>query len=147
MCAFVFPAGQETTTNVMLWALLCLAREPRVQRSVHREIDERVGRDRAVRYADRALLPYCDSVVNEVLRVASVVWLTQRKSLGPRPVELFGHTFPVGTQFFGNVFHVLHDEKVWPDALGFNPEASMKTNSNYSVLNLVHFLKIFGFPF
>ena len=120
----VSAAGQETTTNVMLWALLCLAREPRVQKRVHREIDERVGRERAVRYADRALLPYCDSVVNEVLRVAAVVWLTQRKALGPHPVELLGYTFPVGSTFFGNVFHVLHDESVWPDARGFNPEAS-----------------------
>ena len=56
-------AGQETTSTSIRWALLLIAKNQDVQQLVHEEIDRIVG-VREPNSADRAQMPYTESVLN-----------------------------------------------------------------------------------
>lgn len=44
---------------------------PGVQKRVQNEIDEKVGHDREVTFADKTSLPFTDATIMEVRRIAS----------------------------------------------------------------------------
>jgi Cytochrome P450 len=46
-------AGTETTTTSLLWSFIFMIKYPEIQRKCQEEIDANVGRDRAVRLADK----------------------------------------------------------------------------------------------
>lgn len=71
-------------------------------------------------------MPYTESVLNEVMRFGSIVPLAPHVVLSPVCIE--GFQLPVGTIVLGNLYAILHDPKVWPDADHFNPEANFRTS-------------------
>ena len=117
-------AGQETTSTSLRWALFLLAKNKKVQQLVQEEIDCVIG-DREPNSADKTQMPYTESVLNEVLRFAAIVPMTPH--VVESPVEVNGYELPVGTIIFGNLYAILHDPNVWPDADHFNPEANFPT--------------------
>ena len=117
-------AGQETTSTSLRWALFLLAKNQKVQQLVQEEIDHVIG-DREPNWVDRTQMPYTESVLNEILRFAAIVPLTPHTV--ESPVEVNGYELPVGTIIFGNLYAILHDPNVWPDANHFNPEANFPT--------------------
>jgi cytochrome P450 len=88
-------AGQETTTNLINNAVLCLLDHP--------DQLARVG-------ADPALLP---PAIEEVLRVrAPVQWMYR---VARRPVELHGQSLPAGTLLLAVIGSANRDPAVFPD--------------------------------
>ncbi|XP_062604818.1 cytochrome P450 2B2-like isoform X2 [Saccostrea cucullata] len=55
------------------WAVLYLMHHPKVVSRMQREIEENVGNSRPPTMADKPRLPYCQAVMYEVLRAASVI--------------------------------------------------------------------------
>lgn len=117
-------AGRETTSSALRWILLLLAKNPVIEQRVHDEIDRVVG-DREPSYEMKAKMPYTESVINEALRFGTIIPLPPH--VVRSPVKIEGFNLPIGTIVFGNLYAILHDPKVWPDADHFNPEANFPT--------------------
>ena len=114
-------AGEETTSTALRWALLLLAKNDTIQKKVHEEIDRVIG-DSEPNFECKSRLPFTESVLNEVLRFGSIVPLAPH--VVERPVVIGAFKLPVGTIVLGNLYAILHDPNVWPDADHFNPETN-----------------------
>ena len=74
----LFGAGSETSSSVLLFALLYMIKYPEVQAKVQDEIDSVIGKEgsqRSVCLGDRSLMPYTDAVLHEVLRYSCLVYV------------------------------------------------------------------------
>ncbi len=70
----LFIAGSETTSTTLAWGVLFMVMEPDIQRRVQEELDAVVGRERAVKIADRPRLHYTNAVVHEIHRKADILF-------------------------------------------------------------------------
>ncbi|KAG8818503.1 hypothetical protein FRC17_010810 [Serendipita sp. 399] len=92
-----------------------------VQRKAREEIDRVIGSGRLPTLADKGDLPYCASLVKEVLRWGVV---------GPLGVphvakvdDVYnGHHIAKGTIIVANIWGMLHDELRYPAPFDFNPD-------------------------
>ena len=104
------------------WFLLLTANRPAVQSRIHEELDRVIGRDGAPPIGDdRKRLPYSFACVAESMRYRSVSPLSL-PHLATADTEIAGHMIPAGTQVFGNIHSVHHDERFWASPDEFIPE-------------------------
>jgi cytochrome P450 len=87
----LFLAGHETTANALAWTWYVLARNPEVERELHRELDEVLG-GRPPTPADYARLPYTEMVLAESMRLYPPAWgmgrlATEDAEIGPWTVR------------------------------------------------------------
>lgn len=61
-------AGSGTVKDAVEWMLLMVTINPEVQKKIHAEIYDTIGRERRPTYADRVTMPYTQAVINESLR-------------------------------------------------------------------------------
>jgi len=114
----LFLAGHETTANALAWTWYELARNPEVERELHRELDVVLG-DRLPAPADYATLPYTEMVLAESMRLHPPAWGVGRYALedvaiGPWTVPRKG--LVIVSQY---VTHRL--PHLWPDPERFDP--------------------------
>ena len=125
-----FTAGSETTTTSLRWANLLLLRNPEAQQKAADELARVVGPDRKPRLSDRDQLPYIRAVINEVLRISSVIPLgVPHKTTAETTVA--GYAIPKGTQVLFNNWAIHHDEKHWADPFDFKPERWIDEQGNF----------------
>ena len=127
----VFNAGVQSTIATLLWLLAYLVNYPDVQARVHAEIDGVVGRDRHPCLEDRGNLPYLESTVAEVLRIATTTPLSiPHKST--RQSTLGGYDIPKDTMMMTNLWAIHHDPDEWevPDVL--KPERFLDGEGKFS---------------
>ena len=101
-----------------------MAKNGTIQEKVHEEIDRVIG-DSEPTFEFKSRVPFTESVLNEILRFCSIVPLAPH--VVERPVVIDDFELPVGTIVLGNLYAILHDQRVWPDADNFNPEANFPT--------------------
>ncbi|KAL7849988.1 hypothetical protein SRHO_G00193370 [Serrasalmus rhombeus] len=70
--ANLFAAGTDTTGTTLRWGLLFMSKYPYVQDRVQEEIDKVIG-GRQIVMEDRKNLPYTDTVIHEIQRLANIV--------------------------------------------------------------------------
>jgi cytochrome P450 len=102
-------AGHETTASQLAWALERIAREPRVQRRLHEELDAQ---------SDDA---YLTATINEILRRRPVLGNAEPR-LVKQPVEIGGVEYQPGVVLFASAYLVHHDPAIYPDPYAFRPE-------------------------
>jgi cytochrome P450 len=102
-------AGHETTASQLAWAFERIAREPRVQRRLHDELDE--GSDDA----------YLTATINEIMRRRPVLPNAEPR-LVKQPIEIGGVTYEPGVVLFASAYLVQHDPSIYPDPYAFRPE-------------------------
>ena len=119
--ADLFGAGFETSSITLYWGLAYLVKYPDVQRQLHDELDEVVGRQRLPTLQDIASLPLLQATVYELLRVTSVVPLAMPRSTTTE-TSIRGFTIPKGTVVFINLWSVHRDPEAWQDPDVFNPK-------------------------
>ena len=102
-------AGHETTASELAWAFERLAREPRVVKRLHEEIDAD-GDD-----------SYVTATINETLRRRPVL-PNAAPRLVKQPVEIGGRTYPPGVCLVANGYLIHHDRSIYPDPYAFRPE-------------------------
>ena len=119
--ADLFGAGFETSSITLYWGLAYLVKYPDVQRQLHNELDEVVGRQRLPTLQDIASLPLLQATVYELLRVTSVVPLAIPRSTTTE-TSIRGFTIPKGTVVFINLWSVHRDPEAWQDPDVFNPK-------------------------
>ncbi|KAF7304355.1 Cytochrome P450 [Mycena chlorophos] len=121
----MYGASMDTTITVFSHFLIAMMQHPEVLVKAQQEIDSVVGKDRLPTFADRASLPYVDAILNEVYRWGVPVPL----SLPHRLMEddmYRGMLIPKGSLIFGNVWAIMRDETLFPNAAAFNPERYME---------------------
>ncbi|CAL8123396.1 unnamed protein product [Orchesella dallaii] len=138
----LFIASSETTSNTILWLLLYVCHNKRVQRKLHDEIESVVGTCREPSLLDKPRMPFTDAVIQETFRISSIAAMGIIHELS-ESIEFQGYTLPKGLLLLPNIYHVHHDEKTWGDHKNFRPERFLnpeETEVNKSLTeNLVPF--------
>ncbi|XP_006825011.1 cytochrome P450 1A5-like [Saccoglossus kowalevskii] len=127
--ADMFGAGLDTVVNTLEWAIAYLACYPDVQAKVRREIDDVIRDRRLPLLSDKGKLPYCEAVINEVMRIRTVSPFaiphatTVDTSVG-------GYTIPKDTWVWCNLWNLHMSEKYWVEPEEFRPERFLNTDGN-----------------
>ncbi|XP_013797264.2 cytochrome P450 2D6-like [Apteryx mantelli] len=126
----LFIAGSDTTTITLCWALLYMMMYPEVQERAQEELDAVIGPSRAIEYKDRAILPYTNAVLHEILRYSSVSAVGVMRKCTQDTI-LQGFPITKGTLIFPNIFSVLYDKKQWATPRKFNPGHFLDKDGNF----------------
>ncbi|KAM7368360.1 hypothetical protein PAMP_014583 [Pampus punctatissimus] len=115
----LFAAGTDTTATTLRWALLLMAKYPKIQDQVKEELNRVIG-DRQVQVEDRKNLPFTDAVIHETQRLANIVpmALPHRTS---QDITFQGHFIKKGTTVYPLLTSVLYDESEWEKPRAFHP--------------------------
>ncbi|KAJ7474696.1 cytochrome P450 [Mycena latifolia] len=121
----MYSASMDTTITVFCQFLLAMVLHPEVLARAQNEIDAVVGPDRLPTFSDRASLPYVDAILNETYRWGVPVPLSLPHRLMEDDVYR-GMFIPKGSLIFGNVWAIMRDETLFPNAAAFLPERYME---------------------
>nr|BAL05143.1 cytochrome P450 [Phanerodontia chrysosporium] len=116
----IFLGQMDTTTSALSWFFLSMALHPEVQAKAQAEIDKVVGNERLPRFEDKESLPYVSAVMQEVFRWHPVVPMIPHAL--SKDDEYRGYFIPAKTSLIGNIWAIMHDESLYPDAEDFRPE-------------------------
>ncbi|XP_058122926.1 methyl farnesoate epoxidase-like [Anopheles ziemanni] len=121
LCLDLFQAGIETISSVLGFAFLYMLHNPHVMHKVQKELHSVVGPNRLPTADDRSLLPYCEAVILEVERIATVVpsGLVHRAM---NDVELCGYHIPKDSIVLPLLYSLQMDKDYWTDPDVFRPE-------------------------
>ena len=130
-----FAAGHETTAQALTWTLYLLSRHPRIERTLHGEVD-RVLADREATFDDLEALPYTRMVVQEAMRLFPPVFSLSRRALADDQVG--GHTIRSGSLVSISPYLTHRNPRLWKDPLRFDPGRfspdRIKTRHRYAYL-------------
>ncbi|CAG2112194.1 unnamed protein product, partial [Medioppia subpectinata] len=115
-----FGAGSETVRTTVEWLVLLAVKHKDIQKRLHEEIDDVIGRDRSPTWADRLDMPYTQAVINEVFRWKTIAPLNLMRSAS-EDAYILGHFIPKNTRIMANIWAVHYDPKVWNNPDQFNP--------------------------
>jgi cytochrome P450 len=124
-------AANDTSANVIQWALSELLRNPRVMKNLQDEIQNEVGTKRMVEEKDLKKLSYLDMVIDETLRLYPVGPL-----LVPREcresITIDDYFIKEKTRVIVNAWAIGRDSNVWSDNVEeFYPERFTNKKMNY----------------
>ncbi|XP_002961663.2 flavonoid 3'-monooxygenase [Selaginella moellendorffii] len=120
-------AGLETSLVTIEWTMAELINHPQVMSKAQQEMDNVVGRARAVQESDLPNLPYIEAIVKESLRLHPALPLGF-PHLNPKPVKLGGYTIPGGCKVLVNIWAIGRDPARWSDPEAFQPERFLDSN-------------------
>lgn len=121
ICLDFFIAGALTTSYTLEFAVLSVAKNPKVQQKLHEELDKVLKRKQIPTIEDKARLPYVEALLLESQRFQHVV-----PTAGPRRVlqdtTLDGYHIPKNTIVLMSLRSIHYDEARWKDPEVFRPE-------------------------
>ena len=114
-------AGTDTTSTFLEWSVAYLMKYPAVQEKVFTEIKNTIGLNRGATYSDRGQTPYCEAVMEEIMRTCGENYLNVPHSV-TKDVHALGYFFPKDTQVF--IFHgaIQKNGDVFENPDEFRPE-------------------------
>ncbi|KAI0793833.1 cytochrome P450 [Fomes fomentarius] len=132
--ATMYLAGAETTAAALHTFILAMVLYPEVQERARRELEKVIGTHRLPTFNDFGAVPYVDALIKETLRWHPVIDLNPHHKL--RMDDLYnGYFLEKDSLILVNIWSILHDEQVYPDALTFKPERFLKSEEGTLVLN------------
>ncbi|CAI9094961.1 OLC1v1030804C1 [Oldenlandia corymbosa var. corymbosa] len=126
-------AARDTTASVLTWILKYLGENPSVLQAVTEEQEAilKTKQDyEALTWADTKKMPMTTKVIQETLRVASILSFTFREAV--EDVEFEGYLIPKGWKVMPLFRNIHHSPDNFPDPEKFNPsrfEANPKPNT------------------
>ena len=126
----VFFAGAETTYTTLRWCILYLLHYPKYQNLLYDQIIQVVGTEKYPDLKDRSSLPLVQAVIQEVLRISSIVQFNVSHK-ATQDATIGGRNIPKGTQINFNLWHMHHDERVWDKPDEFNPHRWLDEENKY----------------
>ncbi|XP_042295968.1 cytochrome P450 2H1-like [Sceloporus undulatus] len=115
-----FVAGAESTSLVLMYALLALMKYPEVQERVCQEIDRVLGPSQSPCLADLSQMPYMDAVIHEVHRSLALVPLNVPHAV-TKDTIFRQYLIPKGTTVFPALKASLYDRTEFPCPERFDP--------------------------
>ncbi|KAL8266866.1 hypothetical protein R6Q59_004210 [Mikania micrantha] len=134
-------AARDTTASVMTWIIKYLAENPTVLQAVTEE-QERIMKgkdDKGLTWADTKKMPLTSRVIQETLRVASILSFTFREAV--EDVEFEGYLIPKGWKVLPLFRNIHHSPENFTDPEKFDPsrfEVAPKPNTFMPFGNGVH---------
>jgi cytochrome P450 len=129
-------AGHETTALNLSWTLYLLAKNPEVERRLHEELDQVLGK-RAPEAGDLSRLPYTDRVLRESLRLYPPAWRVFRTA--KKPFEARGFVLPAGVNLVLCQWITHRDARWFPEPERFLPERWAEGGSAASLPRFAYF--------
>ncbi|WCJ17622.1 cytochrome P450 family 707 subfamily A polypeptide 1 [Euphorbia peplus] len=130
-------AARDTTASVLTWILKYLGENPSVLQAVTEEQEEimrskeNLGDDEKVlNWGDTKKMPITSRVIQETLRVASILSFTFREAV--EDVEYEGYLIPKGWKVLPLFRNIHHSPEIFPDPEKFDPsrfEVAPKPNT------------------
>ncbi|KAL2634260.1 hypothetical protein R1flu_005739 [Riccia fluitans] len=117
----IMMGATDSTLTVVQWAIIELMRHPESMAKLQKELDDFVGKNRALRESDFSQIPYLMAVVKETLRLHPPVPLLIPR-MNEKQTTLHGYDIPENTTVFVNVWAISRDESNWEKADQFIPE-------------------------
>ncbi|XP_062621583.1 cytochrome P450 2H1-like [Saccostrea cucullata] len=117
----LFAAGTETTSTALRWFAVFMIRNPEVQETMRKEINDVIGNSRYPTMDDRPNLPYTEAVLHEVLRFGCVVPLSLPHGLNSE-LKYKEFIIPKDAILVPNLYSVSFDPCVFKDPKVFRPE-------------------------
>ena len=117
-------AGHKTTSHLLTWALIELARTPRILIEVEREVQRVLG-PRSPVLSDLGELVLLRAVVRETLRLYPPAWAAGR--MAREPFDFEGYRFPAGQMVMFSQWITQRLPEVWgPSAERWDPHRFLK---------------------
>ncbi|KAI0315173.1 cytochrome P450 [Amylostereum chailletii] len=121
----VLVAGSTTTTNTLMAVTYYLAANPRCQTILQQELDEALAHEEAsvCHYEAVKSLRYLEAVINESMRLQSLLGLGLPREVPEEGMVVLGRFFPEGTVLSVPSYSLHYDARVWgEDVAVFRPE-------------------------
>ncbi|KZT51052.1 cytochrome P450 [Calocera cornea HHB12733] len=117
----LYGAGSDTTVVTIQNFLVALLQFPKAQERAREEVDRVVGRERMPDIQDRERMPYCQAMVQEILRWRPAVPLGIPHAM--LQDELYcGYLLPAGATVIPNIWSLTHDPHLYPNPDQYRPE-------------------------
>jgi len=123
----MYAGSAETTISTISHVLLAMMYYPDAFKKASEEIIRVIGTERLPTFDDRDSLPYVECVFNETLRWGAPVPLNLPHTLAEDD-EYNGFTLRKGSFVIANIWSMLRDESLYPDASAFKPERFMEAD-------------------
>jgi len=119
-CKFFYIAGSETTSNLIVWTMVCLSLHQEWQIQAREEVLQVMG-DKEVDFEGLKNLKILTMILNEVLRLYPPINMLTRET--HKETKLGNMMIPSGVMLSLPTIHVHHDPKIWGDDVNeFKPE-------------------------
>ncbi|KAK6139027.1 hypothetical protein DH2020_027225 [Rehmannia glutinosa] len=126
--------GTDTTALLTEWIMAELILNPKIQKTLHSELQNLASNGGFLTDADIAKSPYLEAVVKETLRLHPPGPLLSWARLSTADVHLSnGMIIPTNTTAMVNMWAITHDPKIWNDPLVFRPERFLGSVNNVDV--------------
>ena len=122
----LFVAGTDTTSSTLEWAMAEVLHNPETLIKAKAELEQTIGKGKAVEESDIARLPYLRTIIKETLRLHPPV-----PFLIPRKVEVdsevAGFNVPKGSQVLVNAWAIGRDPSLWDKPTKFMPDRFLES--------------------
>ncbi|KAJ0718086.1 putative secologanin synthase [Helianthus annuus] len=119
-CKLFYIAGSETTSNLIVWTMVCLSLHQEWQIRAREEIVQAFGNNQPD-FEGLKNLKILTMILNEVLRLYPPVIMMTRAT--HKDTKLGNMMIPSGVQLTLAMVHLHHDREIWGhDVNEFNPE-------------------------
>ncbi|KGN53469.1 abscisic acid 8'-hydroxylase CYP707A2 [Cucumis sativus] len=136
-------AARDTTASVLTWIVKYLGENPSILQAVTAEqesiVKSKENGDDNLTWADTKNMPITSRVIQETLRVASVLSFTFREAV--EDVEFDGYLIPKGWKVLPLFRNIHHSPEIFPQPEKFDPsrfEVSQKPNTYMPFGNGTH---------
>nr|XP_033505294.1 cytochrome P450 2K4-like isoform X2 [Epinephelus lanceolatus] len=115
----LFGGGTDTTATTVRWALMLMAKYPKIQDQVQEELSGVIG-SRQVQVEDRKNLHFTNAVIHEIQRLANIAPMGLPHK-ATKDVTFQGYFIKKGTTVYPLLASVLYDESEWENPHSFYP--------------------------
>ncbi|GMN49190.1 hypothetical protein TIFTF001_018356 [Ficus carica] len=122
----LFPAGTDTTSATLEWAMAELVKAPEIMAKARKELEQVIGKGNQVKESDINQLPYLQAIVKETFRLHPVAPLLVPR-IADGDVELYGYSVPKDAKVLINIWAIGRDSNVWENFEEFIPERFLKS--------------------
>uniref|UniRef100_A0AC34PYU7 Cytochrome P450 n=1 Tax=Panagrolaimus sp. JU765 TaxID=591449 RepID=A0AC34PYU7_9BILA len=126
----LFSAGMETTSTSIRTFILYMLNYPEIQKKIHDEIDQIIGKDEIIKMAHLTKLPYFHACLQEFQRHANLAVINLPHRL-TETVTLNGYTIPKNTTITPQIPTIHYDDEHFINAEKFDPTRHLDENGQF----------------